>query len=208
MVWAILSTLFCCLPLGIVAIINSAKVDGLWRSGDYEAAEEAAQNAKKYSRWAAIIGVVLLVVTIIFEVGILMLADSSENDSETVQLLDDSDASVDDIRTYIIEDIKASNEDCPFELEKGVMITNIRMSDNYVVYTAECDEDIINVGSLKVAKSNLKKTLLEAFTADDIDDVTKEFVKNLKIIGAGIIYNYVGDTSGKSCIVKIEPDEL
>ena len=38
MLWAILSTLFCCLPLGIVAIINAAKVDGLYRSGDYSGA--------------------------------------------------------------------------------------------------------------------------------------------------------------------------
>lgn len=29
MIWAILCTLFCCLPFGIVSIINAAKVDGL-----------------------------------------------------------------------------------------------------------------------------------------------------------------------------------
>ncbi|WP_302813657.1 CD225/dispanin family protein [Leyella stercorea] len=42
-----MSTLFCCLPLGIVAIIHAAKVDGLYRSGDYSGAQEAADNAKK-----------------------------------------------------------------------------------------------------------------------------------------------------------------
>ena len=66
MVWAILTTLFCCLPLGIVSIIYAAKVDGLYRSGDYESAVDAAENSKKYSRWGAIIGFIVIVIYWIF----------------------------------------------------------------------------------------------------------------------------------------------
>ena len=62
MLWAILSTLFCCLPLGIVAIINAAKVDGLYRSGDYSGAQEAANNAKKYALYGLVIGIIWIVV--------------------------------------------------------------------------------------------------------------------------------------------------
>lgn len=62
MLWAILSTLFCCLPLGIVAIINAAKVDGLYRSGDYSGAQEAADNAKKYAQYGLVIGIIWIVV--------------------------------------------------------------------------------------------------------------------------------------------------
>ena len=54
MIWAILCTLFCCLPLGIVSIINAAKVDSLYRTGDYEGAYKAAEDAKKYALWGAI----------------------------------------------------------------------------------------------------------------------------------------------------------
>lgn len=61
MLWAILCTIFCCLPLGVVAIINAAKVDGLYRNGDYDAANEAAANAKKYSQYGLIFGVVVFV---------------------------------------------------------------------------------------------------------------------------------------------------
>ena len=32
--WAILSTIFCCLPLGIVSIVYSSKVDGLYNAGE------------------------------------------------------------------------------------------------------------------------------------------------------------------------------
>ena len=62
MLWAILSTLFCCLPLGIVAIINAAKVDGLYRSGDYSGAQEAADNAKKYAQYCLVIGIIWIVI--------------------------------------------------------------------------------------------------------------------------------------------------
>lgn len=48
LVWSILSTVLCCLPLGIVAIIYSTKVDSLWSEGRYEEAEKAASNAKMY----------------------------------------------------------------------------------------------------------------------------------------------------------------
>ena len=62
MLWAILTTLFCCLPLGIVAIINAAKVDGLYRSGDYSGAQEAADNAKKYAQYGLVIGIIWIVI--------------------------------------------------------------------------------------------------------------------------------------------------
>lgn len=58
MLWAILCTLFCCLPLGIAAIINAAKVDGLYQSGDYSGAQEAADNAKKYALYGLIGGLI------------------------------------------------------------------------------------------------------------------------------------------------------
>lgn len=55
LVWAILCTLFCCLPLGIVSIVYSSKVDNLYYAGDYVGAQNAADNAKKWAKWGAII---------------------------------------------------------------------------------------------------------------------------------------------------------
>lgn len=54
--WAILSTIFCCLPLGIVSIVYSSKVDGLYNSGDYVGAYNAANKAQNYALWGTIIG--------------------------------------------------------------------------------------------------------------------------------------------------------
>ncbi len=58
LVWSILCTVLCCLPLGIVAIINSSKVNGLWAAGQYGEAQKASENAKKFAMWGAIAGVV------------------------------------------------------------------------------------------------------------------------------------------------------
>lgn len=77
LVWAILSTVFCCLPLGVVAIIKSTQVSGLWAQGQHDAARKAADDAKKFSMWAAIAGVILVVLYVIFFVVIGISASGS-----------------------------------------------------------------------------------------------------------------------------------
>lgn len=58
LVWSILATVLCCLPLGIVAIINSNKVDSLWSEGRYEEARKAADNAKMFCLISLGLGIV------------------------------------------------------------------------------------------------------------------------------------------------------
>ena len=41
LVWAILSTLFCCLPAGIVSIVYAAQVNGKLAAGDIAGAQES-----------------------------------------------------------------------------------------------------------------------------------------------------------------------
>jgi hypothetical protein len=49
LVWAILATLFCCLPLGIVAIVYAAQVDSRLAAGDIAGARQSAQAAATWS---------------------------------------------------------------------------------------------------------------------------------------------------------------
>jgi hypothetical protein len=74
LVWAILTTLFCCLPFGIVSIVNAAKVDGLWSAGQYGEAAEAADNAKKWAIWAVAAGVTAAVIGGIFQLLVFVAA--------------------------------------------------------------------------------------------------------------------------------------
>ena len=71
LVWAILSTILCCLPLGIVSIVYSCKVNGLYEQGRYKEAQEAADNAKKYAIIGAICGVT---VSLIYAVAVAISA--------------------------------------------------------------------------------------------------------------------------------------
>ncbi|WDC84734.1 CD225/dispanin family protein [Caloramator sp. mosi_1] len=56
---AILVTLFCCLPFGIVAIVYAAQVDTKWAAGDYYGAQEASDKAKTWCMASFIIGLII-----------------------------------------------------------------------------------------------------------------------------------------------------
>ncbi len=68
LVWAIICTVLCCLPLGIVAIIKSTKVKELWMAGDHAGAQKAADDAKKYAIWGMVAGGVVILLYVIFVV--------------------------------------------------------------------------------------------------------------------------------------------
>ena len=54
---SILATLFCCWPFAIAGIVNAAKVDSRFYAGDYEGAERAAAEAKKWTMIAFWLGI-------------------------------------------------------------------------------------------------------------------------------------------------------
>jgi len=66
LVWAILSTLLCCLPLGIVSIVYAAQVNGKLAAGDVTGAQESADKAKKWAMWSAIAWLILVVLYVLF----------------------------------------------------------------------------------------------------------------------------------------------
>lgn len=74
LVWAILSTVLCCLPLGIVSLVYSSKVSGLWGSGRYAEAQAAAENAKKWAIISAIVAAVLTVIGVILWIALIVVA--------------------------------------------------------------------------------------------------------------------------------------
>ena len=63
---SILATIFCCLPLGIVGIINAAKVESAWNAGDLHGAIHASQQAKKWTTYSLISGIVIGVLYLIY----------------------------------------------------------------------------------------------------------------------------------------------
>ena len=66
LVESILVTVFCCLPLGIVAIVNASAVNGAYENGNYAEAEQKSADAKKWMTWGLIAGAVGIALYVIF----------------------------------------------------------------------------------------------------------------------------------------------
>jgi hypothetical protein len=77
LIWSILATLFCCLPFGIVSIVNAVKVDSAWAMGHYQEAEERSAAAKKWAVTSALIAVGVSVVYFILMVVLGVSASES-----------------------------------------------------------------------------------------------------------------------------------
>lgn len=58
MLWAILSTICCCLPAGVVAIIFSAQVSSRYFARDYEGAKRLSRNAEIWIIASIVLGVI------------------------------------------------------------------------------------------------------------------------------------------------------
>lgn len=59
LLWAILSTLCCCWPLGIVSIVFAAQVNSKWAMGDAWGAQQSSKRAQQYAMWSAITAIVI-----------------------------------------------------------------------------------------------------------------------------------------------------
>ena len=65
MALAIFTTICCCLPLGIVAIVKANSVNSLYMAKQYTAAIMAANEAKKWSYIGIIISLIMWVIYIV-----------------------------------------------------------------------------------------------------------------------------------------------
>ncbi len=66
LVWAILSTILCCLPLGIVSIVKATQVNTKLLAGDMAGAQQASADAKKWAIITAVVGIVVYILYFAF----------------------------------------------------------------------------------------------------------------------------------------------
>jgi predicted secreted protein len=78
LVWAILTTLFCCLPFGIVSIVFAAQVDSKYNAGDFAGSVASSKNAKKWAIVAAVASLVLIGLYVLL-IAVVAIGGSSSN---------------------------------------------------------------------------------------------------------------------------------
>lgn len=59
LVWAIITTILCCLPAGVVAIVYATKVTNKYQAGDIEGAKRASETGAWWCIAAIILGIIL-----------------------------------------------------------------------------------------------------------------------------------------------------
>ena len=68
LVESILVTILCCLPLGIVGIVNATRVESRFYAGDIAGANQAAADAAKWTKIAFFAGIAVVICYVIFVV--------------------------------------------------------------------------------------------------------------------------------------------
>jgi hypothetical protein len=64
---AIFSTICCCMPFGIVAIVFAAQVDSAWRRGDFDESQRLSDQANMWSNIAIGLGLAQYVLGFLFQ---------------------------------------------------------------------------------------------------------------------------------------------
>lgn len=78
LIWAILSTVLCCLPLGIASIVFAAQVNGKWAAGDVAGAQESSAKARKFAIWAVVAGIITIIIYgVLAAMGVMAGMDGS-----------------------------------------------------------------------------------------------------------------------------------
>lgn len=60
LVYGLVATIICCMPLGIVSIVKATRVNSLWAQGRFEESHRAARSARTWAIWSAVAAVFVL----------------------------------------------------------------------------------------------------------------------------------------------------
>lgn len=73
--FGIITTILCCLPLGIGSIVYATQVNNKWQMGDFEGARKASQNAKSFAIWSVVATAIIYVVLVALMLGGVIALD-------------------------------------------------------------------------------------------------------------------------------------
>lgn len=103
------------------------------------------------------------------------------------------------------EQIKVTNAQCPVALDKGMTMEGVSFEGNNVVYRIVVDESVYSMDDI-ISNKEASKIAVKASLEND--RATAAFVKFCVNAERGLAYKYVGNKSGKSCLIEFSVSEL
>lgn len=94
----------------------------------------------------------------------------------------------------------------PMTIDEGIVMTDVVLDANNCTYVYSCDESLYDFDVLNENIGVVKQALLEELSPND--PAIKQLLDLLSATHRGLVYQYVGTTSGKTCTVYFSVEEL
>lgn len=105
--------------------------------------------------------------------------------------------------------LEQSRKELPIQIDEGLVVDDITLGDNGIVYHVTVNEELYDMGLLKENAPEIKKGIIDDLDKSVGDDnEVKEFLKAAVELNKPVNYKYEGDTSGDIVRVKISTAEI
>lgn len=94
----------------------------------------------------------------------------------------------------------------PQIVDDGLVMTDVTIDAKYYTYVYSCDEADYDINFMNGNIASVKEEILKGFSEDN--SVMRSMFDLLKATNRGLAFKYVGSSSGKVCVVCLEPYEL
>lgn len=126
------------------------------------------------------------------------------SNSELQDILNTDLAEEDKNRMMLEGSVANFNASCPINLGSGLVAKSASLEGNDVIYVYEADEEVLDLGMMRLNEDNIRKELVKQFG----DPSVKNDLSMMASAGCDVVYRYVGDTSGDMFEFRFTNSEL
>lgn len=113
------------------------------------------------------------------------------------------------VNNVIQKGLEDAKKDLPTQIDEGMIIDDITLGDNGIVYHVTVSEEVYDMDALKEVAPEMKKVIIGNMVESIHDDQDiKDFIEAAAELNKPINYKYEGDTSGTIVRIKISVNEL
>lgn len=102
--------------------------------------------------------------------------------------------------------ITSSNAQCPMQMDEVTILSSVSIEGSDLVFNYSIDENSMSLEALEQNKATIKAELKEGFSSQD--PMMKRIVSICKEANVGFVHRYVGNVTGKACVIRFSPSEL